>query len=51
MSRTFTTLEPQDYDILFEIKYWTKGFKVELDGETSTDDETLHQIEEMKNKG
>ncbi len=41
MSRTFTTSEPQNYDILFEIKYWTKGFKVELDGEPSTDDETF----------
>ena len=41
MSNTFRTLEPQNYDLLFEIKYWTKGFKVELDGEPSTNDDTF----------
>lgn len=103
MSRTFTTIETHNYDVLFEIKYWTKGFKVELesppfeggtfdiwkityDGNTLFcyveddqishfksfsgsdpieiinlieyqfktklwDDETLHQIEQMKSEG
>ena len=41
MSRTFTPLELMDYDILFEIKYWTKSFRVELDGEPSFDEETF----------
>ena len=41
MNRTFTPSEPEDYDIAFEIKYRTKGFKVELEGEPPTDDESL----------
>ena len=41
MSYTFRIEEPQNYDLLFEIKYWTKGFKVELDGEPSFDKETV----------
>jgi hypothetical protein len=48
MSRTFTPLEPIDYEILKEVSNHTEGFKLGLEGKPSVESE-IHELWKITN--